>query len=131
MTLIKYDDLIGTPFERGARGPQKLDCYGLIMELSRRNGVELPDIRTPEEAAEMAVAIQQERDEAWEEIPMTPGGVLVFNVMGYGSHVGMYLGNDRFIHAWEGAGGVLVERISLSWKNRLIGCYRYVGCRGS
>jgi cell wall-associated NlpC family hydrolase len=45
---ITYVDLIGTPFRRGARGPDEFDCYGLVKFLiERATGREVPDYQSP------------------------------------------------------------------------------------
>ena len=63
-----YLDLLGIPFERGARGPDSFDCYGLAREMFRRAGVTVPDFTSPgtmERAAEL-IASQSER---WRKVP--------------------------------------------------------------
>ena len=41
---MDYNDLIGLPFQDEGRGPYGYDCYGLLVEVYRRNGVILPTI---------------------------------------------------------------------------------------
>ena len=36
-------DLVGQPFKEGARGPNEFDCWGLVREVAKRSGTELPD----------------------------------------------------------------------------------------
>lgn len=38
MKKVKYDDLIGAPFERHAFGPDRFDCIGVVREAYRRAG---------------------------------------------------------------------------------------------
>jgi cell wall-associated NlpC family hydrolase len=40
---IEVNDLIGIPYKARGRGKDGLDCYGLFLELMRREGVILPD----------------------------------------------------------------------------------------
>ena len=43
--MVNYEDLLSIPYEDGGRDPKKgLDCYGLLLELCRRNGKPLKDI---------------------------------------------------------------------------------------
>lgn len=104
-TLPDYEDLLGLPFERGARGPDEYDCYGLIIELHRRLGIELPDFESPGSVEEIAQIVDRETVERWKRVPLrTIGSVLTFRVEGIGAHVGMLIERDRFIHAVEDLG---------------------------
>jgi cell wall-associated NlpC family hydrolase len=107
----EYLDLLGLPFERGARGPDSYDCYGLVREMFRRAGIDVPDFASPGTIEEIEELISDEARK-WRRVPIgTPGAVLTFRVEGLGAHVGYMLGNDRFIHAWE-ATGVTTERLT-------------------
>lgn len=120
-----YADLLALPFERGARGPDKYDCYGLAKEMFRRDGVELPDFASPgslEEIEELVSRSLQEK--RWRPCPIgTPRALITFRVDGAGAHVGYALGGDRFIHAFE-ATGVTTERLTNNWM-RPLASYRY------
>lgn len=116
---------IGIPFKFGGRDRNNLDCYGLVMLLYKEiRNTEIPDVISPTYLNEIQDLVNIEKAK-WEPCELEEGCVLVFNVMGYGSHVAYYLGEDRMIHTWEGSGGVMIERISFSWKNRLVGCYKW------
>jgi len=124
--VLNYTDLIGTPFEYGGRGPDRYDCYGLVMELGRRQGVAFPEI---ESSAELAVCHARMTVEAmsgqWRQVPVpTPGAVAWIQVGRYGSHVAYILDQNRMIHTWEKSHGVVVERIE-DWKRRVLGYFIY------
>ncbi|HIV77364.1 MAG TPA: C40 family peptidase [Candidatus Sphingomonas excrementigallinarum] len=118
-----YLDLLGIPFERGARGPDSFDCYGLAREMFRRAGVTVPDFTSPgtmERAAEL-IASQSER---WRKVPYgTLNSLVTFRVEGIGSHVGYVIAPDRFIHAFEHT-GVTTERLT-NGSLKPIGFYLY------
>ncbi len=120
---IDVADLIGKPFEIGARGPDKYDCYGLLVEVFKRAGSIVPDYESPSDGKIIAIMMSKEI-ELWEETHLEPGAALLFRIPG-STHVGVYLGNDKFIHSWQEC-GVLIERLT-NWQQRLIGVYRYVG----
>lgn len=113
LPIPEYMDLLGQPFERGARGPDKWDCYGYARELFRRVGVELPDFESPgtlEEIEQLVESVPQ--GPRWRPCPIgTPGALLTFRVDGAGAHVGVMLGGDRFTHCIEGT-GVTTERLT-------------------
>lgn len=124
------------------------DCYGLCMEVSRRLGKDLPDVTTPDGFINMEALLCREAERRISWIPVPPesatwgviegigrdgsvttygikeGAIAYFRIKNYMAHVGIVIGPDRFIHAWESAGGVAVERLS-KWKNRLVGIYEH------
>jgi cell wall-associated NlpC family hydrolase len=110
-----YLDLLGQPFERGARGPDKWDCYGYVRELFRRTGVDLPDFESPGDLEQVEEIVQREprvNAARWRPVPVgTPGALLTFRVDGHGAHVGFMLNGDRFTHCIEGT-GVTTERLT-------------------
>lgn len=120
-----YSNYIGIPFQYGGRDSNSLDCYGLYMLLSKElDGKVVPDVNSPETLELIADAISQEKSK-WTPCNIEPGALILFSIMGYGAHVGYVIDSDRMIHTWEKTGGVCIERISLSWKHRILGCYRY------
>ena len=45
-----------------------------------------------------------------------PGDLLFFNTRGYSySHVGIYIGDQRFVHAPNSRGKVRIERLDQGW----------------
>lgn len=147
--MVTYSDLLGSQFAYNARGEDgAYDCYGLCMEISRRLGKELPDVTTPEGFINMEALLAHEAESGKSWLPVPPedamwgtmegvgrdgtvttygikeGAIAYFRVKGYMAHVGIIIGPDRFIHAWELAGGVAVERLSL-WRTRLVGIYEH------
>ncbi len=78
---------LGSPYVWGATGPNAFDCSGLIQAAYRAAGVSLP--RTT--YSQIAVGRRVSRSE------LLPGD-LVFFYAGI-SHVGIYVGNGRMIHA--------------------------------
>lgn len=120
-----FSDLIGVPFEYGGRGPDTFDCYGLVMEIHRRKGIELPDYLSPSVQEEIA-AIFSTQVVRWEEVPRAPGTVVVLRVGDLFSHCGYMLDNERMIHAWRATGGVMIQKLDV-WKHRILGFYRYAG----
>ena len=117
-------DLVGSAFEYGGRGPA-FDCYGLVIECSRRNGVTLPDFGFASDqaliSAMMGVTLPQ-----WEETQPSANAVALLRVGKWVSHVGYMLDEHRMIHTWDKSGGVVIERID-AWKQRIVGFYKYVG----
>ena len=118
-----FCDLIGTPFKIGGRGPDVYDCYGLIMEMNLRDGITVPDVLSISKPVDIE-SLMDEKKQLWKRTKIIPKSTLIFSIKGYGAHVGYVISPTRFIHTWEGTGGVTIERISL-WKKRILGAYRY------
>jgi cell wall-associated NlpC family hydrolase len=121
---FEFADLIGKPFVLGARGPLAFDCYGLVMEVLARAGQRVPDLLSPkthERIASLLADTSQSPD--WLPCEPGPGAVITFRSGRYVGHVGVLLPFNKFIHAWESAGGVCVERCS-DWTRRATGHYR-------
>ena len=125
MATANFDDLIGVPFAYDGRGPEKYDCYGLVMELSRRDGIILPDFIHSSDmalnAATVGVVLPQ-----WEQIEKCPGAIALIRIGKYVAHVGYVIDDNRMIHTWEESGGVTIQRLD-AWQHRIVGFYRYAG----
>lgn len=92
--VARAHELIGEPYRWGGESLEEgFDCSGLLVYLFRTEaGTKLP--RTTGEMIR-AGGTRVDRDE------LKPGDAVFFNHNGRGrtSHVGLYIGNDQFIHA--------------------------------
>ena len=123
--MDKCLDLIGVPFEYGGRGPDALDCYGLVMEVAKRNGTPLPDFGFASDQA-MISAMMGCTMPQWEEIEQVAGAIVLFRIGRYVSHCGVMIDESRMIHTWKESGGVTIQPIDL-WTQRIVGFYKHVG----
>jgi cell wall-associated NlpC family hydrolase len=110
--------LIGVPYRNGGENPVTgMDCSGFVRYVFRTAiGVDLP---------RRAVEIGQ----IGEKIPpsdLQPGDLVFYNTLGRAhSHVGIYIGGGRFVHAPSQSGRVRIEDMSLRyWAERLDGARR-------
>lgn len=123
--MDRFANYIGIPFEYGGRDRKSLDCYGLVMLIYKEiHNITLPDVDSPCFIPDIAKAIVAEKPK-WTACELEEGCTILFSIKGYGSHVGYYIGNDRMIHTWEGTKGVVIERLSFSWQNRIVGIYKW------
>jgi hypothetical protein len=113
--------LVGIDYLYGGDTPERgLDCSGLIRYVFQEvTGVTLP--RTSKELSRIG------RDVRAAEL--APGDLVFFNTRRFAfSHVGIYLGDDRFIHAPSRGGEVGVASLSSEyWRKRYNGARRLVG----
>ena len=113
--------LVGIEYRYGGETPDRgLDCSGLIRYVFQEvTGVTLP--RTAQELSRLGKRVGT-RD-------LEPGDLVFFNTRRFAnSHVGIYLGDDRFIHAPARGGAVGVATFSdRYWQKRYNGARRLVG----
>lgn len=113
--------LVGSPYRLGGNSPQTgLDCSGFVGHVFKQTtGIQLPrDSRMISETA-------QPLDRA----ELQPGDLVFFNTLDRAySHVGIYLGEDRFVHASSSrTGGVMVSRLGdRYWRQRFDGARRVI-----
>lgn len=110
--------LIGTPYQYGGSSPKTgFDCSGFVGHVFRYSA----DIVLPRNSQQISRHGQAVKPKELRE------GDLVFydtNNQAY-SHVGIYLGKDRFIHAPSNGGGVRVEDMKLDyWRKHYNGARR-------
>lgn len=117
--LINYAlSLQGTPYRPGKETPEEgFDCSGFVKHVYSKHGVWLP--RT---TSEMASALPP--------VPanyLRSGDLVFFNTSGHTySHVGIFIENDKFIHAPSSrTGRVLVSSLSNDyWRKHYVGARR-------
>lgn len=118
-------DLIGKPFEYGGQGPDRYDCYGLVREVYRRSGYELPFSLSPSNHTEITVLMAGKMNH-FKPIDPVPGAIVGLRVGRLMCHVGILVRQDHILHTWERSGGVIIERISMgAWANRVTGHYEF------
>jgi hypothetical protein len=119
------EDVMGSPYRWGGDGEEGFDCSGLIRYAFARQGIDLP--RTSAEQAREGVAVERKFE------AMRPGDILSFsNRSDHGvTHVGLYLGQQRFIHSANGGVQISVlddnDPAGRWWFRRWVGVRRVVG----
>ncbi|WP_436844147.1 C40 family peptidase [Streptomyces subrutilus] len=96
----------GAPYARGAAGPRKFDCSGLMLYSFRKAGKRLP--RTAEQQYEHTSHISRDK-RALGDLVFFPQGSTV-------EHVGIYAGHGKIWHAPRPGTRVRLERI---WSNNV------------
>jgi len=115
---------LGVPYRAAGLSPQTgFDCSGLVAYVYRegagmalpRNSFELSRVGQPVERA-----------------ALRPGDLVFYNTQSRDySHVGIYLGEDRFIHAPSSGGEVRVENLRADyWIRRYNGARRIIARSG-
>lgn len=109
------DEWWGTPYRLGGSTQKGIDCSAFVQTLMLGVfAIQLP--RTAKEQRDLS-----------EWVPMTDlreGDLIFFNTRGGVSHVGVYLQNNKFVHA-STSGGVMISDLSETyWNRKLIGAGR-------
>lgn len=126
-----HNKYIGIPYKDKGRDYSGLDCWGLVrLVYSEQFNIILPSFTEQYTTAEDLDLINETISyykDGWEQVQEPEiGTIILFRVMGTLSHVGIYIGDQKFIHARHGVGSVIVEKLdSVQWANRIFGFYKY------
>jgi cell wall-associated NlpC family hydrolase len=115
--LQAAESRIGAPYRYGGSGPDAFDCSGLVAYAHGQLGVSVP--RTA--AQQFAAATPVMRGD------LRPGDLVFFRLSGREvGHVGIYAGDDRFVHAPQSGGHVRVASLEDEWyRQRYVGAGRF------
>ena len=105
---------IGTPYVSGGTSKAGMDCSGLIY----RAAIDALDMQVPRTVSALSKWVERISDTA-----LTPGDLLFFNTTGKISHVAIYIGNEKFIHAASDGpktGVIISNRFETYWKQRYV-----------
>ncbi|MCG5261691.1 peptidoglycan endopeptidase [Cupriavidus gilardii] len=115
---IQAMSLVGTPYRYGGNTPDSgFDCSGLVRYVvARAANVNLP--RTTEAMGTRGTPLEREQ--------VASGDLVFFNTTGRAnSHVGIYVGQNRFVHAPSTGGTVRLEDMTKPyWASRYNGARR-------
>lgn len=116
--VIKGLEFVGVPYRRGGNTVESgLDCSGFTrLVFLDSNGIDLP--RTAAEQAQLGTKVSADE--------LKPGDLVFFNTMRRAfSHVGIYVGDNKFIHAPRTGSHVKIDDLSNSyWQNHFDGARR-------
>ncbi len=124
-SLVSYAErFLGRPYRFGGDSlTHGIDCSAFVQKIFHKFGYKLP--RTAE-GQYMHAGVR---------VPLSHikvGDLLFFHTMGYAhvTHVGIYIGNNRFIHAAGRRSGVKISRLNRYYRKRLVAVKRVLGVTG-
>ena len=108
--------LRGAPYKNGGITPDGFDCSGFVRYVYQQHGLAMPR----EVREQYKVGTQISRDD------LEPGDLVFYNTLNRPySHVGIYIGDGRFIHAPRTGAAVRTESMdSAYWSRRWNGARR-------
>lgn len=109
-------DFLGTRYRYGGTSRSGIDCSGFSQAVYKSQGISIP--RTSSQQSKVGKSVPKET--------LKQGDLVFFRTRGGSrvSHVGVYVGNGRFIHASSGKGRVTTSSLSEGYYSR-----RYAGAR--
>lgn len=106
---------IGVPYVFGGTSPYGFDCSGYVQYVFANAGISLP--RTADVQYEVGTPISTTE--------LDSGDLVFFSTYTYGaSHVGIYVGDNKFIHASSSRGVTIDSLGGAYWSSRYIGARR-------
>lgn len=118
-TAKKY---LGVPYVWGGTSADGFDCSGLVQTVFAENGVSLP----------RGAGDQYRKGRKIAKGGLKPGDLVFFHTYTSGpSHVGIYAGDGKFIHAESSPRGVTVTPLSETyWNERFLGARTWLADGG-
>ena len=107
---------LNTPYRFGGNGKNGIDCSGFVQKVFREFDLKLP--RTAREQYSLGTRVPKG--------DLQLGDLIFFQTYAkYPSHVGIYIGDDKMIHASSRNQGVVVSSINSNYfRKRFIGAKR-------
>jgi cell wall-associated NlpC family hydrolase len=109
-------EMVGKPYKYAGNTPAGFDCSGLVNYSYGKAGLRLPRDTRSQRQMSVAIAVRNLR----------PGDLLFFDQEGKkASHVGLYIGDGRFVHAPSSGGKVRVDSMKADfWKKHFVDARR-------
>jgi hypothetical protein len=124
-----HNKYIGIPFLDKGRDTNGIDCWGLVRLVYKQEyNIDLPNFSTDYEAddAERMRDLLAQYKEGWEKIEApTEGCIVLFNILGVESHMGVAVSSTHFLHARDRYDSAIESFDSVGWRNRITGFYKY------
>jgi cell wall-associated NlpC family hydrolase len=100
---------IGKPYHYGGADPDGFDCSGLVFYIYRELGIELPRSAAAQHRSTIHISRKQ----------LEPGDLVFFHTRRrHISHVGIYVGDNRFVHAPQTGKQVELRRLDEAYYAR-------------
>ncbi|EKY3231626.1 bifunctional murein DD-endopeptidase/murein LD-carboxypeptidase [Cronobacter malonaticus] len=107
--MDQYADWKGVRYRLGGSTKTGIDCSGFVQRTFREQfGLELP--RSTYEQQEMGKPVDRAR--------LRSGDLVLFRAGSTGRHVGIYIGNNQFVHASTRSGVMISNMDEPYWKKR-------------
>jgi cell wall-associated NlpC family hydrolase len=99
---------LGAPYRLGGFSMKGLDCSGLVKKIYQTFNIDLP--RTAFAQSHVGLRVARSK--------LIEGDLLFFNTRRTLGHVGIYIGNDQFVHASSRKRGVRIDNLNTPYYNK-------------
>ncbi|EIS99044.1 lipoprotein spr [Yersinia pestis PY-103] len=107
--LEQYAGWKGVRYRLGGSSKRGIDCSAFVQTTFREQfGMDLP--RSTSQQQDLGKKVQRTK--------LRPGDLVLFRAGSTGRHVGIYLGNDKFVHASTSAGVTISNLNDDYWNKR-------------
>ncbi|MDP4161225.1 MAG: C40 family peptidase [Bacillota bacterium] len=115
--IVKSESYIGTRYVFGGTSYRGIDCSSLTKNAYKAAGINLP--RTSKSQYNVGTYVSAGR--------LAPGDLVFFSLNGHRSitHVGIYVGNGKFVNATSHK-GVTISKFSSYWRKAYVGAKRVI-----
>lgn len=111
-TIVRnaYDNL-GVPYRYGGTTRSGMDCSGLTQTVYKNSGIQIPRTTVQQRDASRTIAVRH----------LLPGDLIFFKTSAKSNHVGIYIGDRKFIHASTGSQRVKIDQMDQPyWRQRFV-----------
>lgn len=121
---MNYSDLIGCNFKVHGRSKEEgFDCYGIAIEVLRRNNKHLVDVFYDSLDTSIEINNVIKFTNNLQKIDKLENLCIIeINVKGLPIHIGIYIGKGQMIHSTKNY-GVVIEPVQ-RYKKRIVGYYK-------
>lgn len=130
---MDFNKYVGLPYSLRGRDESGIDCWGLVRLVYKEQfDIELPSLvelypdgseDTVYQKLAEDIAIRKEK---WEEVASPDvGDIVLLRHNGFPVHVGIFIGDGKFLHAFGGTHSVVDRLTSVHWRNRIVGYFKY------
>ncbi len=107
--MDQYADWKGVRYRLGGSTKKGIDCSAFVQRTFREQfGLELP--RSTSEQQGMGTSVSRNK--------LRTGDLVLFRAGSTGRHVGIYIGNNQFVHASTSSGVIISSMDEPYWKKR-------------
>ena len=126
---MNFEKYIGIPYAEKGRDETGSDCWGLVRLVYKNElNIDLPSFSSEYNTSdnERLEELFAQYKEGWQPVD-TPevGDVVIFRIFGYESHIGVCIGDNKFLHVREARDAVVESLDNPKWSKRITGFFKY------
>lgn len=126
---MNFEKYIGIPYAEKGRDENGTDCWGLVRLVYKNElNIDLPSFTADYDTTdgERLEELFAQYKEGWESTDNPEvGDAVIFRIFGYESHIGICIGDNKFLHVREGRDAVIESLDNAKWSKRITGFFRY------